>query len=93
MHYAVLDMDGSATSFSPQQSDDFSTGYLEDALFEFSSKRRRLLPCTDDQQSKSSIFDDFEKVELNCFEYIFPFQQFEILLVLDMRRDLIFIYL
>lgn len=59
----MLDMDGSATSLiSPQESDDFSTGYLEDALFEFSSKRRRLLPyCTDDQQSKSSIFDDFEK--------------------------------
>lgn len=64
-------MDGSAASFSTQESD-FSTGYLEDALVEFgeSSKRRRLLPYidTDDEQSKSSItttttsMDDFDKV-------------------------------
>lgn len=67
-------MDGSAASFSTQESD-FSTGYLEDALVEFdeSSKRRRLLPytdTTDDEQSKSSItttttttsIDDFDKV-------------------------------
>ncbi|CAL5213921.1 unnamed protein product [Lathyrus oleraceus] len=66
-----LIMDGSAASFSTQESD-FSTGYLEDALVEFgeSSKRRRLLPYTDtdDEQSKSSIttttttsMDDFDK--------------------------------
>ncbi|CAI8617676.1 unnamed protein product [Vicia faba] len=61
-------MDGSATSFSTQESY-FSTGYLEDALVEFgeSSKRRRLLPYTDtdDEQSKSTItttsIDDFDK--------------------------------
>lgn len=59
-------MDGScAPSFSPQQSD-FSTGYLEDALIEFGerSKRRRLLPYTDDHEqiSKSFNIDDIEKV-------------------------------
>ncbi|GAU13788.1 hypothetical protein TSUD_82970 [Trifolium subterraneum] len=63
-----LIMDASAASFSTQESD-FSTGYLEDALVEFgeSSKRRRLLPytndaSTDDEQSKSTIsIDDFDK--------------------------------
>jgi hypothetical protein len=61
----VTVMDASAASFSTQESD-FSTGYLEDALIEFgeSSKRRRLLPyTTDDEQSKSTIsIDDFDKV-------------------------------
>ncbi|PON59018.1 XRI1-like protein [Trema orientale] len=35
------------------EEDDFSTGYLEDALVEFSerSKRRRLLLCSDDQET------------------------------------------
>lgn len=64
-YYAVSAMDGSATSFSPQEYSDFSTGYLEDALIEFGerSKRRRLLPySTDDEQSKSFIVD-LEKVE------------------------------
>ncbi|XP_061367086.1 uncharacterized protein LOC133310199 [Gastrolobium bilobum] len=53
-------MDGSEPSFSHQQSD-FSTGYLEDALIEFGerSKRRRLLPYTDEQSL--SFIDDFEK--------------------------------
>ncbi|KAL5554177.1 hypothetical protein UlMin_041578 [Ulmus minor] len=43
-----------ASSFlsSPEYSDDFSTGYLEDALVEFSerSKRRRLLLNSDEEQ-------------------------------------------
>jgi len=45
MNYVVTVMEGSAASFSTEESD-FSTGYLlEDALIEFgeSSKRRRLL--------------------------------------------------
>ncbi|KAJ1430533.1 hypothetical protein SESBI_07673 [Sesbania bispinosa] len=56
-------MDGTAHSFSPQDSDDFSTGYLEDALIEFGerSKRRRLLPYADDEQSKCSNIDDLDK--------------------------------
>ncbi|KAI4313606.1 hypothetical protein L6164_026569 [Bauhinia variegata] len=50
-----LVMDGIASSFSPLETD-FSTGYLEDALLEFTgrSKRRRLLPSPDDQ-SKTCI--------------------------------------
>ncbi|OIW18924.1 hypothetical protein TanjilG_25367 [Lupinus angustifolius] len=47
---------------SPQEycDDDFSTGYLEDALIEFTSKRRRLLqPCSDEQRNNSN--DDFGK--------------------------------
>ncbi|KAJ1399955.1 hypothetical protein SESBI_29933 [Sesbania bispinosa] len=57
-----MDGTGTAHSFSPQDSDDFSTGYLEDALIEFGerSKRRRLLPYADDEQSKCSI-DDLDK--------------------------------
>lgn len=44
-------MEGAGPSlFSPEESDDFSTGYLEDALLEFSerSKRRRLLLLNDE---------------------------------------------
>ncbi|KAK4264102.1 hypothetical protein QN277_029436 [Acacia crassicarpa] len=47
--------------FSPLElSADFSSGYLEDALLEFTenSKRRRLLPCLDHEpESKSPLFD------------------------------------
>ncbi|KAE9603319.1 hypothetical protein Lal_00008129 [Lupinus albus] len=54
----------SGTSFSSPHQEyyhDFSTGYLEDALIEFTSKRRRLLqPCSDEQRKNNSI-DDFEK--------------------------------
>ena len=57
-------MDGIAPSFSSLESDDFSTGYLEDALLEFTerSKRRRLLPCTD--ESSKTGFTDLENVGL-----------------------------
>ncbi|CAL0329850.1 unnamed protein product [Lupinus luteus] len=58
-------MDGSAISFSPQEYSDFSTGYLDDALIQFTSKRRCLMPCTDGQQSKSNSIDDFEKSSWN----------------------------
>ncbi|KAI4357374.1 hypothetical protein L6164_001326 [Bauhinia variegata] len=49
-----LVMDGIAPSFSPLETD-FSTGYLEDALLEFTerSKRRRLLQYSIEDQSKS----------------------------------------
>jgi len=62
IQYAVEAMEGSTPSLSPQHSD-FSTGYLEDALIESCerSKRRRLLPCTTDEHSKSFI-DDLEQV-------------------------------
>lgn len=36
-------------SFSHQDSDFSSSGYLEDALIEFTSKRRRFMPCPDEQ--------------------------------------------
>ncbi|KAF1888161.1 hypothetical protein Lal_00008074 [Lupinus albus] len=57
-------MDGNAISFSPQEHSDFSTGYLADALIELTSKRRCLMPCTDEQQSKINSIDDFEKFEI-----------------------------
>ncbi|CAK9163712.1 unnamed protein product [Ilex paraguariensis] len=41
-------MENTPPFFSPLDSD-LSTGYLQDALFEFSSKRRRLMWFTDDQ--------------------------------------------
>ncbi|KAF3951628.1 hypothetical protein ACB098_03G090500 [Castanea mollissima] len=46
-----LVMDGNAPFYSAPLESDYSTGYLEDALVEFSemSKRRRLLLYTDDQ--------------------------------------------
>lgn len=59
---SMAGMEGSTTpSLSPQHSD-FSTGYLEDALIESCerSKRRRLLPSTTDEHSKSFI-DDLEQ--------------------------------
>ncbi|XP_054794911.1 uncharacterized protein LOC129312126 [Prosopis cineraria] len=43
-----------APCFSPLESD-FSSGYLEDALIEFTSKRRRLLPHTDEQSVNVDI--------------------------------------
>lgn len=58
-----LVMDGKGPFYSPLEPD-FSTGYLEDALLEFSerTKRRRLLLYTDDHESDSSM--DLEKVFL-----------------------------
>lgn len=62
-----LVMDGNLPFFSPDLESDFSTGYLEDALLEFSerTKRRRLLLYTDDQTSGSQ---DLEKShwDSNC---------------------------
>lgn len=60
-----LVMDESAPFVSPllDQSDDFSTGYLEDALVEFTerSKRRRLLVFSDDDEDHQTniISKDF----------------------------------
>ncbi|KAK2995187.1 hypothetical protein RJ640_005777 [Escallonia rubra] len=42
-------MDNSTPPFSSPANSDLSTGYLQDALLEFSSKRRRLLLFSDDQ--------------------------------------------
>ncbi|XP_028752630.1 protein XRI1-like [Neltuma alba] len=55
-----LVMDEMAPYFSPPELSDFSSGYLEDALLEFTehSKRRRLLPCVDHEPaSKSPLID------------------------------------
>lgn len=41
-------MENTPPFFSPLEAD-YSTGYLQDALFEFSSKRRRLLLFDEDQ--------------------------------------------
>lgn len=63
-------MDESAPFVSPllDQPDEFSTGYLEDALVEFSerSKRRRLLLFTDDDDDHQTniISKDFAMVNL-----------------------------
>lgn len=56
-YYAVMD-ELAPSLFSPLDSD-FSSGYLEDALVEFTerSKRRRLLPCADHEPSKSYNID------------------------------------
>ncbi|KAL5760727.1 hypothetical protein ACOSP7_019221 [Xanthoceras sorbifolium] len=53
-----LVMDGGSPFLSP---DDFSTGYLEDALVEFSdrSKRRRLLFFSDDDDDQTNGSQDF----------------------------------
>ncbi|KAK7359537.1 hypothetical protein VNO77_01498 [Canavalia gladiata] len=55
-------MEGTTPSFSPQHSD-FSTGYLEDALIQSCerSKRRRLLPFSDDDEHSKSSIDDLEE--------------------------------
>ncbi|CAI9768470.1 unnamed protein product [Fraxinus pennsylvanica] len=44
----LMMMENTPTFFSPLEAD-YSTGYLQDALFEFSSKRRRLLLFDEDQ--------------------------------------------
>ncbi|KAL2541341.1 hypothetical protein Adt_02325 [Abeliophyllum distichum] len=46
-------MENTPPFFSPLEAD-YSTGYLQDALFEFSSKRRRLLLFADDQTKDSN---------------------------------------
>ncbi|XLR35117.1 hypothetical protein S83_063017, partial [Arachis hypogaea] len=55
--------------------DDFSTGYLQDALLEFGdrSKRRRLLPNADnhhDQQYSKTSSNDLEKSLWNLNPHI-----------------------
>ena len=59
-------MDGNGSFLSPLSSedDDFSTGYLEDALVEFSerSKRRRLLLFSDEE----TIMRDHHYSNLLC---------------------------
>ncbi|OIW00716.1 hypothetical protein TanjilG_09685 [Lupinus angustifolius] len=71
-------MDGNATSFSSHQEySDFSSGYLEDALIEFTSKRRRMMPCSD-EQSNSNSTEEFEKSLWNFnFNSIWHQQQVE----------------
>ena len=57
-------MDGSAPFFT-QLETDFSSGYLEDALLEFTerSKRRRLLLYSDDHDlDHQTNYDDLRKV-------------------------------
>ncbi|XP_054775767.1 protein XRI1-like isoform X2 [Prosopis cineraria] len=60
-----LVMDEIAPCFSsPLDLSDFSSGYLEDALLEFTdhSKRRRLLPCLDHEPASKTTFDiDLDK--------------------------------
>lgn len=45
------------TCFSAALESDFSSGYLEDALLEFTSKRRRLLPHIDYEQNMDLNID------------------------------------
>lgn len=64
-------MDESAPFVSPllDRSDDLSTGYLEDALVEYSerSKRRRLLLFSDDDHQTNIISKDFAMVKFIKF--------------------------
>ncbi|KAL7601896.1 hypothetical protein Lser_V15G22186 [Lactuca serriola] len=78
-HYSMDINDTSAFhSQSPLHSQDLSSGYLEDALFEFRSKRRRLLVFHEDQyqpiyQNSTTSFPSYcnsnsvEDME-NCYE-------------------------
>ncbi|KAM7487841.1 hypothetical protein LguiB_025325 [Lonicera macranthoides] len=47
-------MDSAPPPFHSPHDSDLSTGYLQDALFEFSSKQRRLLLCSNDQTKEST---------------------------------------
>lgn len=66
-------MDGNTPFYSAPLESDYSTGYLEDALVEFSemSKRRRLLLYTDDQTDDHDSHEDLAKV-INLFCLNFP---------------------
>lgn len=66
-------MDGNTPFYSAPLESDYSTGYLEDALVEFSemSKRRRLLLYTDDQTDDHDAPEDLTKV-INLFCLNFP---------------------
>lgn len=66
-------MDGNTPFYSAPLESDYSTGYLEDALVEFSemSKRRRLLLYTDDQTDDHDAPEDLAKV-INLFCLNFP---------------------
>ena len=69
--FVYVVMDGNAPFYSspPLEESDYSTGYLEDALVEFSerSKRRRLVLYTDDDQT-DDVSKDLAKVR-NCSEF------------------------
>lgn len=73
-YYAV--MDGNAPFYSAPLESDYSTGYLEDALVEFSemSKRRRLLLYTDDHTDHDGP-EELAKV-INLFLSEFPYWGF-----------------
>lgn len=53
-HSTVLDSNYTPPYLSSLDNSDYSTGYLQDALFEFSSKRRRLVLFSDDQTDYST---------------------------------------
>ncbi|KAM7463356.1 hypothetical protein LguiA_031477 [Lonicera macranthoides] len=61
-HFMDSNINSTPPFFSPLDSDP-STGYLQDALFEFSSKRRRLLLFSDDRETESP--DPIK----NCWKY------------------------
>ena len=67
-------MDGTAPFF-PHLDSDLSSGYLEDALLEFSerSKRRRLLLYSDHDQTNG--LNDLAKVILDSSFFLFLFFQ------------------
>lgn len=71
-------MDESAPFVSPllDRSDDLSTGYLEDALVEYSerSKRRRLLLFSDDDHQTNIISKDFAMVKFIKFIHEFELE-------------------
>lgn len=54
--FIVIESNSTPPIFSNLETD-FSTGYLQDALFEFSSKRRRLDFCKDDEIFKDLAHD------------------------------------
>lgn len=71
-------MDESAPFVSPplDRPDDLSTGYLEDALVEYSerSKRRRLLLFSDDDHQTNIISKDFAMVKFIKFIHEFELE-------------------
>lgn len=54
MNAVVMGSDTPPYSSSLDNLSDYSTGYLQDALFEFSSKRRRLMLFSEDQTNYSA---------------------------------------
>ncbi|KAL8100661.1 uncharacterized protein LOC141692666 [Apium graveolens] len=66
-HSTVPDSNYTPPYLSCLDNSDYSTGYLQDALFEFSSKRRRLLLFSDDQSNYSTCpIQSFWKENFNA---------------------------